>query len=74
MFDWEHLDKIRQRLVPLTWFADAGRRGKLVVKVEGEQWYREGAEIGFEDRGNAANIVEAVRIAEVKRVIVSTFK
>ena len=63
MFYWEHLDEVRQRFMSLHWISDTRRRGKLIVKVKSEERDGEGSEISLENRGNTADIVEAVGIA-----------
>lgn len=44
------------------------------MQIEGEEWDRELTEICFEHRGDAANVVEAIRVKEIKRRVVPSFK
>lgn len=47
---------------------------ELVMEIKGKKWHWQGAEVCLEDRGDTADVIESVGVAEVKRVIVSSFK
>ena len=53
---------------------DCGSADELLVQAGCEQWVGQCAEVRLEDGGDAADVIEPIRIAEVKRVIVAAFE
>lgn len=74
MFVWQFINKVNKGLLLQCRIPDCDCSHKLVVEVKSKKGVRETAEVSLENGCNAANIIETVRVAEIERVIISSFE
>ena len=70
----QHVDQLDHRLVFLRGILDLHSLHETVVQVKREQRDRQRAEVCLEHRRHTADVVEPVRVAQVKCEIIAPFE